>query len=888
MAKRSRKTIRKDNPDKPELPDRKFSEDKVHKENLETDKITLESREELSERPVFTGDEDFYKSLAGSGRASVAGRRRDRAGPRRPMGVSIPYKRFSRFQKVIAGSIVVVTVVLLYALLKPYLGLVTHRQRLPVAQRKAPRKSPIEGHRKVVPQQSPDSGKGVWQSTQRMQESETVLLSVPPLSLKAAHDLYVQKDYDEAYEAYNQLLQCLPAGAEEQLLRDFLGLQMALCKSKTADFKQASQIFRTILQSRSPVVRVLANYYISFIEMQRGQYLKARTRAYRALALIDAVDLDIDRASSLRSDCHFLAAESVTRHMLSLCDADKDIPEDLWCVPMEIGTFDSLNEEQLRLLLNSGSEQLNKGLLGPRVQKLRQKGAASCWSVVCHGPSIEELLARFAANAGLDIFWVSSSPSDGQEAQSAVRQRTVSLYLSAVSTQQFITVAAGHVGLLARLEEKGRVSVYNPADYSSLSQYISVLSQEAISLWQRFLLAFHHDQRVPNAHLALGLLQAQTGQVTESIAEYKLVANRYPQISLAPFALLHSSRLKSRLHDYVGAREDLKQLVEQYPDSELSSLACLHLADATMRAGLLQEAGQLYRKVYHLGYSLQSQRASALEAGRCFYRIKNYEEAAKWLTRYISLAPDKPSQDLYLAYLLLGKTYLAQGLTQKACGAFQHALAGQLTQEEYAETVSALVEAQIQMGCFIDALVLLENISPWQLSQKGFIEMLLLKSKIFRTIGLVDKAAATLGDRAQYIRDPELKAKISFELSKCYIAQGDLELARQKLTEILIFVEPGPLAHEITIQLADVCLRLNQHSQAISICSQLLDSAPSTQIKARALDILATAYNRQKNYDRAALAILGRWNDAKGPTEKRGFELPRAETTGTKVPLEVR
>jgi hypothetical protein len=62
--------------------------------------------------------------------------------------------------------------------------------------------------------------------------------------------------------------------------------------------------------------------------------------------------------------------------------------------------------------------------------------------------------------------------------------------------------------------------------------------------------------------------------------------------------------------------------------------------------------------------------------------------------------------------------------------------------------------------------------------------------------------------------------------------------------------------------LADVCLKLGQNSQAISICSQLLDSQPSAQIKQNALALLANAYDRQKNYDSAALALLGRWNAA--------------------------
>jgi hypothetical protein len=47
-----------------------------------------------------------------------------------------------------------------------------------------------------------------------------------------------------------------------------------------------------------------------------------------------------------------------------------------------------------------------------------------------------------------------------------------------------------------------------------------------------------------------------------------------------------------------------------------------------------------------------------------------------------------------------------------------------------------------------------------------------------------------------------------------------------------------------------------------------LESQPSAQIKQDALALLANAHNRQKNYDGAALALLGRWSAAQTPNEK--------------------
>ena len=357
-------------------------------------------------------------------------------------------------------------------------------------------------------------------------------------------------------------------------------------------------------------------------------------------------------------------------------------------------------------------------------------------------------------------------------------------------------------------------------------------------------------------------MHTSQGWPTESIAEYKLVANRFSRSSLAPFALLNSSKIKNNLHDYSGGCEDLKQLVEQFPDAEIAGKAYLYLADTTAKAGLNTEAARLYRKVSNLSLSSELQNAAALGAGKCSYNMGDCESAAKWLTQYIRLAKDRKNKDLYSAYFLLGKACLDLENSEAACDAFQYALQGGpscLAKEEYIETISALVEAYMQQGHFVRALNMLEDIHPVALSQKESIEILLLRSKALRAMGLVDKAIVILGDRAEYIPDTQLKAQIYFELSDCYIEIGNLNLAHKKLVEVLVLAESGPLSHKIALRLAEVCLQLGQNNQAISICSQLLDLQPSEQIKQKTLDLLAMAYKQQKNYDRAALALLRQW-----------------------------
>lgn len=802
----------------------------------------LGAQEGLSPQEVFAGDEDFYRYLTSIAKPSKA---EEPAVPGFQEVIPIlPNKRFSTIQKILTASILLILAVLLHALLKT--------PSVPVVSR-----PPAEPDQQTSSSEPPLVVKSVRTTPQQVQETGFVSETSQPLSLEVAQRFYLNGDYAQARGVYEKLRQNLPQKTEEDPLRDFLQMQMALCIEKTGDSEQAIRLFRAVSNSRSLFVRVLANYRRSLLEMQKKQYLEARTKAYQVITLIDAVNINEDWALLLKRNCHLLVAEAVTRKVLLLCDGDKDFPENSLSNLEKVNdAFTKLNETQLRTILKSGSEELSDAVFGPQIQQLDNQSGTVRYDVMCNGASIEELLVRFAANAGLDIHWVLEPTEIG------TRKRAVSLHLSAATAQEFITAASGCVGLQARLSENGVVDIFNPDEYSYVSEQISLLSSEAVLLWQRFLLRFPEDTHLANAHFALGFLQARQGQYAEPIAEYKLVANRFSNSPLAPLALLNSSKLKTELLDYPGACQDLKQLVEQYPDTEIAGKAYLCLADATAKAGLKSEAARLYNKVYNLNFSAESQIEAALGAGRCYHEIKDCESATKWLRRYVTLGRDSRNKDLYSAYFLLGKTYLTLGEPESACDAFRHAMRGglsRLTRGEYIETISALVEGYMQQGDFVQALDTLEDIHSVLLLPQESVAVLLLKSKVFRAIGLVDKAIAILDDRSKLISDPELKAKVVLELTDCYFNKEDFALARKRLSEVFIAIEPGALVDEIALKLADACLKLGQNSQAASICLQLLDLEPPEQIKQKALSLLARVYDQQKDYDSAALALLGQW-----------------------------
>ena len=781
----------------------------------------------------------------------------------------IKYNHFSILQKTLVTVIVAISAVMTYALVQSAKSADAATDPNFAKEQVSALESYIKEIKKQQPQISNLPHDNTSQTSTVAAGETNAAEPLQSLSLKVAQDLYLNRDYQKAQRAYSQLLKNLPTKPENQAIAELLELKIALCMEQTADSNQAARLLANASKSKCPLVNVVANYRLGLLELQKNQYLPARTRAYKAIGLIDSANQNLDWAKAIKSSCHFLTSRCLTSNVLLLCDADKDIPDVLWNEPdKNEEVFINLDEEKLRAALDSSTKKLDKAILGPQIKQTKTTGKIERFSISCQKVPIEELLAKFAVHAKLDVSWSGSKNADADKnSNSYVKARPATLYLQDVTAEQFVSIAAGSVGLAAKINDK-IITICDPANYNSLSEHISALNNEADWLWQTFLMEFHGDEKAPNAHFALALLHVEKDQPTEAIAEYKLTANRFSQTPLAPLALLNSSKLKINLLDYTGACEDLNQLVEQYTGSEIAERSCLYLASATMKANLYEKAAKLYSKAYNLGLSPRSQMTAALGAGKCFYHQKDYQSADKWLRRSVKLTSNSTDKQLSSIYLLLGKINFAMNKPEQACNAFGYALRGELENEDYIETISQMVKWHIKQQEFVEAVCVLEDVPDERFSQKEFIEILLLKSENFRLMGFVDKAIAILGDKIEYISDEQLEARAAFELTKCYIAKGDLLLAYSRLNEILVTPKPGNDTYEITLELADVCLKLGRNEQSISICSALTDFSLSQPMKEKTAEILITAYNREKKYDQAALVILGELGQTKKTDEK--------------------
>lgn len=668
------------------------------------------------------------------------------------------------------------------------------------------------------------------------------------ISLRSANALYKAEDYFKACYIYDRLRDNLMTNdLADACLDDYLAMKMALCLQKTQEQELMLALFTQAMESRSPVVRALTYYNLSFLQMHNQQFLHARTSAYRALALMASFDETMP--GTVESDCYFLAAEALTRYILKIQNNSEGLPGRLWSNTIPVTEVPLEDPDSLKAFLYRGIEEINAGAVAPKITYSPQREAGAQWSAVCVKAPMEEVLWKYGSMANLNMNWADSDPG--------IRNRPVTLYLPMTSGTYLAEVAVGSVGLLWRYDGEA-ASLYDPETYTDFDSHRQALTAETVAIWQRFLLWYRGDHRTPNAHYALGVLYTIWDQEATALGEFKLISSQYPHNPLAPYSLLYLSKLKTNLKDFEGARTDLNDLLMQYPDSRIVDEASLYLAEATMASGLYEDARRMFEKVYRMNFGPATRCRAAYGLGRCVYEQGDYPAAQEWLSRAIDLTESPDDTRLGTAYSLLGRVCVQQGDYETASRAFRSALAKRLSSQEYFEITMDLIRSKISQQRYTEALDILESIPEMHLSQEQTCEVMLIRSRILRDLDLTESAVSLLRRRIQFIAEAGIRAKLSVELARCYLETGDLAVAEKELTDAMYDLEGRVQMHEAMSLLAEVVYRRGRLTMAEEICRQILaQKGLDGQVRKEVFLLLGRLYEDQQRPEQAALAYAG-------------------------------
>lgn len=798
--------------------------DKESKAPVESDIFAGEVQGEVSARDIFGGDETFFNRIEGvSGSSFVT------------QASQTVVKAASKFSSVtniiLIINIVVITGILVFMLTKPPIVAIQAQPTVPTA------KGDVED---IQTENTP------YQPAPAIDERDAADLDKAS-SLQLAEALYREGQYKKAHYVFdklsNKLTTNIPA---DEFLKDYMQFKIALCLQKMNNNTDLSRLFTNALHSRSPVVRTMANYHLIFIEMHNKQYLSARIRAYRTLALLKTFNTNF--SSSLEADCYFMLAEAMTRHILAMNNAPDRLPGKLWSKTLKIETIGEMPQNQLRTFLQAGVYQLSEGALVPQIDKNPHLSVGSQWSIISLDSPLEELLTRFASASGMNIKWNNTQAVD--------RNKPVTVFLPTASKQYIAEVTAGSTGLISRFYDD-TIIIYDPKLYNNLNDHKEMLVREAISVWRRFPLQYRGDRRTPNAHYALALMLEYADENIAAMGEYKLIASRYSNNSLAPYALLNSSKIKTNINDYTGASEDLTELIIQYPDTKVIDQASLYLAKATMQKGVYKDAIRMFRKVYNIDLNPESRCNAAYGLGKCYYETKQHHEAKKWLVHAIQLTDDITDHRLSNTYYMLGKTNIELGDYEQASTSLKNALGTSTPKKEYLQIILKLVESEIRQGKYVVALNILENVSISRLSQKDACKVLVTKSRILCDLDLANTSISLLRRKIEFIADSRLRAELTLELAKAYTDAGDYRIARKELTDVINDLPKGTLSNQANLILINTSIKLEDYEEAKYICLQFLSHIENAEMKQKASNYLGQIYAKLNQMNKAALAFAG-------------------------------
>lgn len=670
-------------------------------------------------------------------------------------------------------------------------------------------------------------------------------------SWEMAEKAFAAQNYSRALPLYQQLLKRSQASAADSLVSDFLTLRIGQCALQLSQADVGRDLLQVAAQSDSLIVRAMACYQVAALDAIAGENMRARSGAYTALAALAGLS---KKCRNMEANCDFLVGRMISEKVNTIAAGDVTLP---WKDIPQTDPFAGLDEQSLRTLLRDGLTDRPSAALGPQIAGAGDS-RIRIWRVTADRVPLEDLLARFASAARIELAW--ESPD------SPARRRPVTLNFTGASEQRMAEVAAGMVGLIAKFSPD-RIDVADPTTPRVLTQQRQQLAAEASAVWRRFVLRYPDDRRLPQAHFALACLADSAGDTVEALREYQLTAARFGNDKVAPYSLLRAALLRMQLRDYTAARTDLLDLLDRYPNAGQLDKVYLNLAAAGMEIGQRDEASKNFQKLYHLNLSQDTRQQSALGAATCEYHQARYDEAIKWFARYFEFQDRVSNEDLAKANLLLARCHMALDKPRFALAPATTAARLHVSTELHVQALLELADIQLKAQRYAAALQSLVQVATENLSPAQNYQYIAANLRAYRAMGLPDKAITFGKRRIDALRDEPNQALLKIELAKCFADSGDLSEAAAIITQAITRLPAGDDAAKATFDLADVCIRNHESPKAVMLLERMLQTQLKAPLRQRAIELLGQAYTANQEFEKAAktFALLAP-NGAKSPS----------------------
>jgi len=663
---------------------------------------------------------------------------------------------------------------------------------------------------------------------------------LPSASWAKAEQYYAEQKYDQALTEYARLREARRHVPRYRLLLDYFLWRIAECQRRQGELEAARDTLMMLTGSRSGALRAVANYNLAVLDLQSGQYLQARRKAYHAAAGLASMEMPLP----LGARAQYLVAAALTRKVVAFYRADDPIP---WPAPTWATPFLALEAARIRGLVADGAVPVEEADAAGGLRITRREGPGRRWDVDANQVPLEDLVHQLAAATCEEVRWASVPPR--------LRPVPIRMWLRNVTAHRAIELACGQAGLVARFAWE-TVTVHDPQSAESMYAQRDLLTSEARSTWRRYFLQGRDPHRIPVGHFALACLLELSEAKADALREYELIAGRFGRHRVAPLSLLRSAEVLRGLGNFADARRTLVNLLDRFPDFPLSDEVYLRLGRLNLESGHPDEAFRVFHKAYTLNLSPASTLTACVEAGRTRLRQGRHAEASRWLTRAIARMDTPQWKRRAEVYLLLGGSEAAQGHLDAAAGALERVLHAHPAPSQRVEALLRLVEVRRRQADLVRAVEVMAQLEGQDLSVAQRCEKVRAQGRLYRDMQLPARAVTYLQEQAKTFHDPQHWGGVQLELARCLQADERPREAARILRDVLPRLPAGPLAHEVQCELAACEVASGKGGRAVPLLEALLQTDAAPRVRQRAARMLGDLRLADGAYARAAAAYL--------------------------------
>jgi len=387
----------------------------------------------------------------------------------------------------------------------------------------------------------------------------------------------------------------------------------------------------------------------------------------------------------------------------------------------------------------------------------------------------------------------------------------------------------------------------------------------AIDQFSQLLRLYPNSKKAPYAEFRIAEAFFKQKKYEQALPHYGKLLNHYASVvDLIDKSLYRNGQIHFLRQEYDRAAVLYKQLVSQYPKSNLAESALFWSAESSCQAGEYAEASRLYRQFMDR-YPAHSHAAEALYGlGWSYMKLKDYQLSQKFFKEFVEkfakskLAPKARLNIADLEYRI-GKYQEAAHLYRQFV--LQYPDVSEVKTAWYGQGLSFY-----QAGKFPEAIE----------AYKGFLEKYpqdeLAESSAFQLGYLYFKLENYALAVTRFEEFIERYKKSSYlPESYYYLGLGHQKLGRgpaaeKYLSEMVRQFAGHPISGHALLQLGGLYYQSQRYAQALEVYTQASASS-DPKIAGESLYWLGEAYTSQKEYDKALqtfLKILQRYPGADG------------------------